>query len=127
MAYNEATADRLRAALRDTPGLSERQMFGGLCLMVDGKMFAGIVGDDLMLRVGPERFEELLVRPAARLMDFTGRPMTGFLYVGPAGFTADADLDAWLSYARDFVASLPTKPTGGRTRRGHARRARRAV
>jgi hypothetical protein len=85
-------------------------------------MFAGIVGDDLMLRVGPERFEELLARPAARLMDFTGRPMTGFLYVAPAGFAAEADLQAWLSCALDFVASLPTKPSGGRKRRRRSRR-----
>jgi TfoX/Sxy family transcriptional regulator of competence genes len=122
MAYNEATADRLRAALRDTHGLSERKMFGGLCLMVDGKMFAGIVGDDLMLRVGPERFADLLARPAARLMDFTGRPMTGFLYVAPEGFAADADLHGWLGHALDFVASLPAEPSGGRKRRAGARR-----
>ena len=122
MAYNEATADRLRQALRDTHGLSERKMFGGLCLMVNGKMFAGIIGDDLMLRVGPERFEELLARPAARLMDFTGRPMTGFLSVAPAGFAAAADLQAWLTDALDFVASLPPDPSGGRKRRATARR-----
>jgi hypothetical protein len=85
-------------------------------------MFAGIIGDDLMLRVGSERFEELLARPAARPMDFTGRPMTGFLYVAPEGFATDADLHAWLSCALDFVASLPTEPASGRKRRGSSRR-----
>jgi TfoX/Sxy family transcriptional regulator of competence genes len=122
MAYNAATAERLRQALHDTPGLSERQMFGGLCLMLAAKMFAGIVGDDLMLRVGPERFAELLARPAARLMDFTGRPMSGFLYVAPAGFAANADLHGWLSCALAFVASLPSEPSSGRKRRSRARR-----
>ena len=93
-------------------------MFGGLCLMVNGNMFAGIMGEELMLRVGPARFEELLAKPGARPMDFTGRPMNGYLYVAAPAFASDQDLSAWLSNALAFVESLPAKsPGAGRRRR----------
>ena len=80
MAYDEDVANRVRQAVAAHTGLSERKMFGGLCLMVNGNMFAGIRGDELMLRVGQERFEQLLAKPGARPMDFTGRPMNGMVF-----------------------------------------------
>jgi TfoX/Sxy family transcriptional regulator of competence genes len=115
MAYDEHTADRVRRAIAHHDGLSERPMFGGLCLMVNGNMFAGIRNDELMLRVGPERFEELLAKPGARPMDFTGRPMHGYLYVASSAFERDEDLSAWLEDALWFVESLPPKQPGAKT------------
>ena len=109
MAYDEDVADRVRKAVAAHTGLSERKMFGGLCLMVNGNMFAGVMGDELMLRVGPQRFEELLAKPGARPMDFTGRPMNGYLYVSPIAFATDKALTTWLEDALSFAETLPAK------------------
>lgn len=109
MAYDERLAERIRACLGDRPDVRERKMFGGLCFMVRGHMACGIVKDDLMLRVGAERYEATLARAHARPMDFTGRPMTGLVYVAPAGFRTRAALAAWLDVATAHAESLPAK------------------
>jgi len=62
-------------------------MFGGLAFLLDGRMFCGIVKNDLMVRVGPEKYEKALGMAHARPMNFTGRPMTGYVFVGPAGYS----------------------------------------
>lgn len=122
MAYDKDVAQRVRGAVTGRQGLSEREMFGGLCLMVNGNMFAGVMGDELMLRVGPKHFEEMLARPGARPMDFTGRPMNGFVYISPPGFMLDKDLTSWLDAALGFVEGLPAKqPGAGRKQGKHAR------
>ena len=115
MAYDEPTADRVRKAVAAHANLSERKMFGGLCLMVNGNMFAGVMGEELMLRVGPKRFEELLAKPGARPMDFTGRPMNGYLYVSAPAFATDKALSTWLEDALGFVETLPAKQPGAPT------------
>jgi len=109
MAYDAALAVRVRTRLARAPGLAERSMFGGLCFLVNGHMCAGIVGDTLMLRVGPERYAEALARPHAREMDFTGKALRGFVYVAPAGFESDDDLLRWVKRCEMFVSSLPPK------------------
>ena len=72
MAFNERLAERVRAALDGRAGISERSMFGGLAFLLDGKMCVGILGDELIVRSGAERYTESLKRPHARPMDFTG-------------------------------------------------------
>ena len=109
MAYDERLAERIRRALAVREGLSEKKMFGGIAFMLNGNMCAGVVSDQLMVRVGPERHEEALARPHARPMDFTGRPMKGMVYVGPEGYRSDADLAAWVSQGAQFAATLPPK------------------
>ena len=109
MAYNEPLAARVRAIVGDDPGLSERKMFGGIAFMLHGNMFCGITRDDLMVRVGPERFEEALASPGARLMDFTGRPSRGMAFVGPEGYTTDEQLRAWVEQTLEYARSLPAK------------------
>ena len=84
-------------------------MFGGLAFMVHGHMCCGIVGEDLMLRVGAERHEETLGHDAARPMDFTGRPMKGMVYVSSAGTEDDGELARWVGLALEFVATLSPK------------------
>lgn len=84
-------------------------MFGGLAFMVNGHMCCGVLKRDLVLRVGPEEYEELISRPHARPMDFTGRSMRGLLYVGPAGSRSARDLRAWIERSLQFVASLAPK------------------
>jgi len=78
-------------------------MFGGLAFMVNGHMCCGIVGNDLVVRTGPDRFSEAIRQPHARPMDFTGRPMKGFVYVAPAGYRSDLDLRSWTRRGLDFV------------------------
>ena len=90
MAFDEGLAERVREALRDRRDLTEKKMFGGLCFLLGGNMCCGIVGDELMLRVGPEQYEPVLARPHAREMDFTGRALRGMVYVGSAGLAEDA-------------------------------------
>jgi TfoX/Sxy family transcriptional regulator of competence genes len=84
-------------------------MFGGIAFMVRGNMCAGVIKDDLMLRVGTERYEDVLARPGARPMDFTGRPMKGMIYVDPRAIESDASLQEWVGLGLAFAGSLPAK------------------
>ena len=109
MAYDAKLADRIQKLLSKRKGIVEKKMFGGIAFMLRGNMCCGVVKETLMLRVGPEQYEKLLKEPHARPMDFTGRPLKGFLYVTPQGFRTDAALRKWVERAVDFVASLPAK------------------
>lgn len=109
MAYDEKLAARLRAVLDREPGISERKMFGGLAFMANGNMACGTLGSDLMVRVGPDLYEDALARPHAGPMDFTGRPMRGMVTVKAKGIASDADLKAWTNIALGFVRTLPAK------------------
>lgn len=105
--YNEALAARIRKQLPPDPAIREMKMMGGLVFMRDGKMFVGVIHDNLMVRVGKPSYEAALARPHARVMDFTGRPLGGFLYVEPAGVRTAAALRSWIEPALAFVATLP--------------------
>lgn len=109
MAYNESTAHRIRAALADQFEISEKKMFGGIAFMLSGHMLCGVNGDELMARVGPEKYQAALGEPFVREMDFTGRPLMGFVYVAPEGFDNDRKLIEWLTLCADFVTSLPPR------------------
>src|SRR3990170_1819093 len=109
MAYDEKLADRIRAVLSAHNGLSEKRMFGGIAFMLRGNMCCGLVKDDLVVRVGPEHYEKLLAEPHARPMEFTGRPMRGFVYVGPDGYRSEQALAKWVERGVDFAVSLPPK------------------
>ena len=109
MAYDEEMAFRIRAALAEQDGVTERKMFGGLAFMVNGHMCCGIGKGDLMVRVGPDQYEEALAQPHAREMDFTGRPMRGMVNVDPTGYATDEDLQAWVDRGLAFVTGLPPK------------------
>jgi TfoX/Sxy family transcriptional regulator of competence genes len=109
MAYSEELASRVREILEEDLRIDERKMFGGLAFMVNGHMCCGIRGDDLMLRLGPDRADEALKETDVRPMDFTGRPMKGYVYADSAGLKAEADLRRWLQLARDFNATLAPK------------------
>lgn len=109
MAFDEGLAHRLREALGDQAGLVEKKMFGGLAFMLSGNMCCGVVGEILMVRVGPGAHDEALKRPHARPMDFTGRPLKGLIYVDPPGFESDGDLAGWVRQGVAFARSLPAK------------------
>ena len=108
MAYDEKLAERVRDILAGDPALSERKMFGGLAFMLDGNMCCGIVDDRLMLRLGADLAEQALERTHVHPMDFTGRPMTGMVYVAPEGTRGEA-LRRWVEQAAGFVRTLPPK------------------
>ncbi len=109
MPYDETLADRVRAVFQSEPGYTEKKMFGGICFMVGGNMAVGVTGSDLMVRPGPDDFEAAMALPHARPMDFTGRPMKGFVYVEPAGFAAEESLAEWVERGAGFARSLPAK------------------
>jgi TfoX/Sxy family transcriptional regulator of competence genes len=128
MAHDEAVARRLRSALvraRPAEPVDERKMFGGLALMVGGSMACGVLGDELVIRVAEADAAAALRRAHARPMDFTGRPMRGFLYVAPAGFASDEDLDGWVALALAGARAAAKRPGAAksRTRRPAPRRA----
>ncbi len=109
MPYSETLAQRIRTVLADQPGTWERKMFGGVAFMVNGNMCCGVIKDDLMVRVGPDRHEEALALPHVRPRDFTHRPMKGMVYVDPVGVVADAALVEWVQRGLEFALSLPPK------------------
>lgn len=113
MAYDEGLATRIQEHVAEVAGVTEKRMFGGIAFLADGHMFAGIVGETLMLRLGEPAAANALRKKHVRPMDFTGKPMKGYVYVDAEGLESDADLAGWLDAARAFVASLPPKTKTG--------------
>ncbi len=109
MAFDEGVAQRLREVFANQKGITEKKMFGGIAFMDRGNMCCGVVHDILMARVGPDTYAEALEKPHAREMDFTGKPLRGFVYVDPPGFAADEQLHEWVNLCRSFTGSLPAK------------------
>ena len=112
MAYDDGLAHRIRAALAGTQDVTERKMFGGLAFLVGGHMTCGIVGTQLMLRLGETGADAALDEPHTRPMDFTGKPMRTMVYVEPAGIVSDDALRGWIERATAHTRTLP--PTRAR-------------
>jgi TfoX/Sxy family transcriptional regulator of competence genes len=108
LVYNEQLANRIETMVR-RKGLSEKKMFGGVAFLLNGNMCFGVAKDDLMVRVGPERYEDALSLPNARPMDITGHSMKGFVFVDTKGWSRNASLAKWLEMGLDYAASLPKK------------------
>ncbi len=102
MAYDEQLSDRVREILADQPEVEEKEMMGGVTYMVNHKMCVGIVKDELMARIDPEIYEEALERKGCRPMDFTGKPMKGWVFIRPEGIDTVKDLEYWIGLALDF-------------------------
>lgn len=110
MPFDEHLATRMREIIaRASPDAIEKSMFGGLAFMLQGKMFAGIVKDELMVRCIAERYDELLQNSHCKEMKFTGKPMKGFLFVEPEGLANEEDLTYWLMVGYEFVEKTPEK------------------
>jgi TfoX/Sxy family transcriptional regulator of competence genes len=109
MAYDEALADRIRGALAARAEVTERKMFGGIAFMVGGNMAVGVTNEDLMVRLAPDEAQRALAEDGVREMDFTGKPLKGFVYVGPERLTTDDELAGWVDAGADHAASLPRK------------------
>lgn len=102
MAYSEKLSNRIREAMQHLPGVEEKYMFGGVCYMLNGKMCVGVVGDELMCRIGPEAYEAALERNGCREMIFTGKPMKGYVFVSEDGMKTKKDFDHWMGLCLDF-------------------------
>ena len=109
MAFDEGVAERIRDVLAERDDIVEKRMFGGIAFMHRGNMCVGIVNDVLMARVGPDAYADALAREHVREMDFTGKPLRGFVYVDPPGFAEDDDLRYWIARCEEFTAGLPAK------------------
>jgi hypothetical protein len=133
MAFDEALAERIRLLLVARNDVREQRMFGGLTFLVGGNMCCGVHGDELIVRVAPEHQQDLLARPHTRPMDFTRRPMRGFVTVAATGLE-DGALRGFVADAVRYASSLPGEvvlrpirvrraPTGDeRRKRRHSRR-----
>jgi TfoX/Sxy family transcriptional regulator of competence genes len=103
MAFDEQLAARIRLGFgKAHVRFEEKHMMGGLCFLVDGKMCVGAEKNRLMVRIDPAAYEDALVRKGCVPMDFTGRPMRGFVFVNPEGLQHESDLAAWLDLALEF-------------------------
>jgi hypothetical protein len=110
MTYDTNLAQRIRDLLADYDSiLVEKKMFGGLAFMLQGNFTCGLTKEDLVVRVGPEKYAEALEHPHTRPMDFTGKPMKGWVYVNPPGYETDEYLAQWINQGVAFALSLPPK------------------
>jgi TfoX/Sxy family transcriptional regulator of competence genes len=109
MSYDQGLAQRIHDFLVTQPELMEKKMFGGLCYMLQGNMCCGVVGNKLVLRINGPKYDELLEHKHISVVDFTGKPMRGFLYVDPTAIKTQQQLLEWLSHSIDYCLSLPPK------------------
>jgi hypothetical protein len=108
MAYSRQLAQRLEILLADLAPV-RKEMFGGVGYLLHGNMVCGVIGEDLILRVGPEKYESMMAHPQARPFDMTGRPMRGWVVILPAGVQTDMELHSLVDQALAFNATLPPK------------------
>jgi TfoX/Sxy family transcriptional regulator of competence genes len=104
--YDEKLADRIRKIFGKNRKVSEKHMFGGLSFMYGKKMFCGVLKNDLVLKMSHEQCDDALKKPNVRPMDFTGRPMRGFVYVNKKGYKSDKDLKKWIQLSLDYIKTV---------------------
>jgi TfoX N-terminal domain len=109
MAFDEALAERIRSRLARRKGIEEKKMFGGIGFLLNGNMLVGVWKELLIVRLGAEDGDEALKEPHVRVFDITGRPMSGWVLVDPAGVADDRALGGWIERALKFVRTLPAK------------------
>ena len=109
MAYDEGLAQRVREEMGELPGYVEKKMFGGIGFMLLGNMACGVIGEDLIVRVGLERYADALAEPHTKLFDMTGRPMRGWVVVTENGYRSDEALAKWVGQGVSYALSLPAK------------------
>ena len=120
MAYDSTLAERVRDLVYGRAGVREKAMFGGLAFLLDGRMFCGVLGEELLARVGPDGHDAAMAREHVRVMDFTGRPMRGYVFAGPGAVSTRADLARWVDECARFAATLKGAPAARRKRSGRA-------
>ncbi|HWM11932.1 MAG TPA: TfoX/Sxy family protein [Solirubrobacteraceae bacterium] len=109
MPYNENLAGRVREQLSDEQGITEKGMFGGLAFQLEGNMAVGVSGDELTVRVSPEKADDALAEPHARPFGSKGRPMKGWIVVAEEGVEGEKELAGWVARGVEHARSLPPK------------------
>jgi TfoX/Sxy family transcriptional regulator of competence genes len=109
MAYHESIAAKVRTLIADEAGLTEKKMFGGMAFLIGGNMACGVNKEDLIVRVDPGEHQAALAEPGVRPFDRHGRPMKGWLSVGPDGYADDRDLVRWVERGVTYARTLPAK------------------
>lgn len=109
MAYDESVASRVRVAMKRRKGVGEQKLFGGLAFMLNGHMCCGVLGDELVVRLGNDDVLDALEEDHTRPFDFTGRVIKSMLYIEQAGFADEAQLKKWIDRAVRFTRTLPEK------------------
>ena len=109
MPFDDRLAERVRTRLGKLDGVSEKKMFAGLAFLLHGNMCCGVHKRELIVRLDADRTEAALAQPHTRIFDLSGRPMKGWILVGPAGLEDEKALAKWVRMAVDYAASLPRK------------------
>jgi len=102
MAYDEKLADRIRERLADIPLIEEKEMMGGLTFMVNDKMCVGIIKDEMMCRIDPDLHDTVVEMTGCRTMDFTKRPMRGYILIEDTGMRTREEFEYWINLALEF-------------------------
>ncbi|HET7152438.1 MAG TPA: TfoX/Sxy family protein [Candidatus Kapabacteria bacterium] len=102
MAYDRVLADRIRERFAGLPNVEEKEMMGGLTFMYNGKMCVGVIRNELMCRIDPDFHNEAIKKPGCRTMDFTKRPMRGYVMIDDEGMGSKKDFDYWIGLALEF-------------------------
>jgi TfoX/Sxy family transcriptional regulator of competence genes len=102
MAFNEKLNNRIREALAEISGVEEKKMFGGVCYMVDEKMCMGVMGDEVMCRIGPDAYEDALEKHGCREMVFSGKPLKGYVLVDETACGSKKQLEYWVGLCLAF-------------------------
>ena len=102
MAFNERLANRIRERLSNLPDIEEKTMMGGLVFMVNDKMCIGIIKDEMMCRIDRNFHETAIEMRGCRTMDFTKRPMIGYVLIDETGMKTNAEFDYWINLCLDF-------------------------
>jgi hypothetical protein len=108
MAFDQLLAERVRKLVENEKTI-EKKMFGGVGFLINGNMACGVHGENLIVRVGKERYDEILTHPLARPFDMTGKPMTGWVEIIPTGTKRDVDLGGWVRTGMEYARTLPSK------------------
>ncbi len=109
MAYDEGLAQRVKNVLVEKPEMAEKKMFGGVCYLINGNMACGILNQDLIVRVGPEKYDAFLDLPHVREFDITGKVMRGWVMVSSQGHASPQDLSRWIQEGLNYALRLPPK------------------
>ena len=115
MAFDHVLVERVRERLVGVGDIGELRMFGGWGVTVGGNMAVGVMGSDLIVRVGAANFAQALSRPGARPFDFTGRPMSGWVFVDAEALATTRALNRWVDLGLAFARSLPAKASSRRS------------
>lgn len=120
VAFDDTLARRVRKALDSRPDLIEKHMFGGVCFMIRGRMCCGIIDSSLMVRLDPDEADRVADQPHVRPMDFTGKPMRGYLFVDTEGIDSPKALKSWVDRCVAYIETMPTKKAKSKKTRRRA-------